>query len=244
MSTPAAPGAAVTTISMSYAIPAVPVVVLVAPPGSGKTRLLHQWASQVPADERWTFIVRGEIGGEVSGVAPQTAAGLVDVNLSPPPVTHKSDGAHIIQLAHDCACCNGKLILQTHLGRTLRMRRPDRLFIEAVLDDHLPATLQWLAGPQWEGWLGPVRCMTLLPLMPPSDSTGDLLSQSDQLALSCADVACFLHPPGQADPALAGQRLLQARQQGGAAQWRLTAPIEKCDWPVVEQALGTARRRI
>lgn len=90
-----------------------------------------------------------------------------------------SAGALTIALAHDCACCNGKLILQTHLSRTLRMRRPDRLFVEAVLDSHLPATLQWLGGPQWAGWFEHVRCMALLPLVKPfPDSRSQALPQA------------------------------------------------------------------
>ncbi len=242
--------AASAAVKVAYTVPAVPVLVLAANPGSGKTRLLEQWASQVPDGQRWTFITRGE-------TVNQGEQAQDELNTQADGPRCRSEGAHVIHLAHDCACCNGRMVLKTHVARTLRMRRPDRLFIEAFLDDHLPKTLAWLAGPEWEGWLTQVRCMALLPLVPPKPD--EAMTES---ALSCADVLCFVTPRAPVSrqtphttavlsastetvPAVqAAQRLLQARQLGGPDQWRINAPLEKLDWGVIEQTLGTARRRI
>lgn len=205
--------------------PLIPVqtVVVAGAIGTGKTALLRRWAQHVPPGEKWTLITRG-LPGE-----PLPLGGA----------------AHVIALAHDCACCSGQLLLRTHLTRTLRMRRPDRLFIEAPLDAHLHKTLEWLASPAWTGWLAPVHCMSIRPLLGVDASDPSGLSGEDRLAIQSSDVLCFDAGAKSMTPqeaAAAAQRLLAARALGGAAQWRMQTDLATLDWPSVQSALGSARR--
>ncbi len=112
--------------------PPIPTWIIAGPAGAGKTTLLHGLAQGCPPNERWTVLLNGQ--------REQQEA-------------HWPDAVHRIQLAGGCACCTSRLVFHTHLSRTLRLRRPDRLFIEIDGNSHPEPLLNQLGEAQWRPWL-------------------------------------------------------------------------------------------
>ena len=192
-------------------------VLVMGPQACGKSELLLQWARQAPPEEKWTLLFNG----------------------STSPLGHLPENVHALQLAQGCLCCSSRLILNTHLGRTLRMRKPDRLFIEINHASHPDKLLSFLQDPQWQQWLAPPKCISVLPLsflqaLPPEDA-------SSNPWIHCADVIVVTGLE-QAEPAQAADILLTLRSRGGAAQLRVNADISAWPWGAAEAALGTGVR--
>jgi hypothetical protein len=174
---------------------------------------MRQWARQSAGDQLWTLIQRGGIDPD-DGLPPHVMG---------------------LALAHDCACCNGKLVLQTHLGRTLRLRRPHRVFIEADHTAHVGALMDWLGSGQWSNWLAPARCVLLLPLSARQDAS------TEEALVRQADVVCVIDAHRYAAHEVAA-RLLDLRRFGGAAQVRINAPLNDLRWSMIQGALASGRR--
>ena len=189
----------------------VSTVLVMGPQASGKSDLLLEWSRQSPAEEKWTLLFNG----------------------STLPLGHLPDNVHALQLAQGCLCCNSRLILNTHLGRTLRMRRPDRLFIEINHDSHPDKLLAFLQETQWQRWLAPPKCVAVLPFAYLQANSG---VQDPWTAH--ADVV-LVTGLAQAEPAQAADVLLALRGRGGASQYRVNADVMAWSWGAAEAALGT-----
>ena len=114
-------------------LPLIPTWIVAGPAGSGKTALIHGLSQGAAADATWTVLLNGQN-----------------------PSIENTDwpaGVHRIQLAGGCACCTSRIVFHTHLSRTLRLRRPERLFIEVSGDSHPEGLLRQLGEPQWQSWL-------------------------------------------------------------------------------------------
>ncbi|HEY1059716.1 MAG TPA: GTP-binding protein [Limnobacter sp.] len=68
----------------------------------------------------------------------------------------KAQGIHLLRLAPGCACCSSKLMLSTHLGRTLRLNQPDWLILELDSQSHVAQVQALLNEPQWQPWFSEV----------------------------------------------------------------------------------------
>ena len=195
----------------------VKTVLVMGPQACGKSDLLLHWARQSPPKEKWTLLFNG----------------------STLPLGHLPENVHALQLAQGCLCCSSRLILNTHLGRTLRMRRPDRLFIEINHASHPDKLLTFLQDTQWQQWLNKPKCVSVLPF-----SHAQALLAANELEnpwITCAD-AMLVTGLAQADPAQAADVLLALRQRGGPAQYRVNADVSVWSWGAAEAALGTGIR--
>jgi G3E family GTPase len=72
----------------------------------------------------------------------------------------KGNGIHVLRLAPGCACCSAKLILTTHLSRTLRLSQPDLLVLELDSKSHPDQVIAMLQEPQWNTWLSEINLYT------------------------------------------------------------------------------------
>jgi G3E family GTPase len=195
----------------------VQTVLVMGPQASGKSDLLLRWARQSPPQEKWTLLFNG----------------------STLPLGHLPENVHALQLAPGCLCCNSRLILNTHLGRTLRMRRPDRLFIEISHTSHPDKLLAFLQDPQWQPWLAKPKCVSVLPLSHVQNLLAD--NEAEAPWIDCAD-AVLVTGLAQADAVQAADALLALRRRGGTAQYRVNADVEAWQWGAAEAALGTGVR--
>lgn len=68
----------------------------------------------------------------------------------------KARGVHVLRLSPGCLCCSSKLVLTTHLARTLRLNQPDVLLVELETQSHPEQVLQLLQEPQWNAWFADI----------------------------------------------------------------------------------------
>ncbi|HEX5485648.1 MAG TPA: GTP-binding protein [Limnobacter sp.] len=69
-------------------------------------------------------------------------------------------GVHWLRMAPGCACCSSRLVIQTHLGRTLRLNPPDVLILEVDSGGHVDTLMQWLSTDQWQHWFSSIEVFT------------------------------------------------------------------------------------
>lgn len=68
----------------------------------------------------------------------------------------KARGIHVLRLSPGCLCCSSKLVLTTHLARTLRLNQPDVLLVELESQSHPEQVLKLLNEPQWNDWFADI----------------------------------------------------------------------------------------
>lgn len=68
----------------------------------------------------------------------------------------KARGIHVLRLSPGCLCCSSKLVLTTHLARTLRLNQPDVLLVELESQSHPEQVLKLLKEPQWNDWFADI----------------------------------------------------------------------------------------
>jgi hypothetical protein len=68
----------------------------------------------------------------------------------------KARGIHVLRLSPGCLCCSSKLVLTTHLARTLRLNQPNVLLVELESQSHPEQVLQLLKEPQWNDWFADI----------------------------------------------------------------------------------------
>lgn len=68
----------------------------------------------------------------------------------------KAQGIHVLRLSPGCLCCSSKLVLTTHLARTLRLNQPDVLLVELESQSHPEQVLKLLKEPQWTDWFADI----------------------------------------------------------------------------------------
>lgn len=68
----------------------------------------------------------------------------------------KARGIHVLRLSPGCLCCSSKLVLSTHLARTLRLNQPNVLLVELESQSHPEQVLQLLKEPQWTNWFADI----------------------------------------------------------------------------------------
>ena len=71
----------------------------------------------------------------------------------------KVRGIHVLRLSPGCLCCSSKLVLSTHLARTLRLNQPDVLLVELESQSHPEQVLKLLKEPQWMHWFADITCV-------------------------------------------------------------------------------------
>jgi hypothetical protein len=192
----------------------VQTVLVMGPQACGKSNLLLNWARQSPNHEKWTLLFNG----------------------STLPLGHLPDNVHALQLAQGCLCCSSRLILNTHLGRTLRMRKPHRLFIEINHDSHPDKLLSFLQDAQWQRWLAPPKSVSVLPWFYLQGG-----QTPDDPWIRSAD-AILVTGLAQAEPQRVADAFLALRAIGGPGQYRVNGDIGVWAWGAAEAALGTGVR--
>lgn len=95
-----------------------------------------------------TLMASSEIFSVV-GVEQQAALFELDAQ-------RKAQGIHVLRLSPGCMCCSSKLVLSTHLARTLRLNQPDCLVLELESQSHPEQVLILLKDPQWNGWFADI----------------------------------------------------------------------------------------
>ena len=68
----------------------------------------------------------------------------------------KARGIHVLRLSPGCLCCSSKLVLTTHLARTLRLNQPNVLLMELESQSHPEQVLKLLKEPQWNDWFADI----------------------------------------------------------------------------------------
>ena len=68
----------------------------------------------------------------------------------------KARGVHVLRLSPGCLCCSSKLVLTTHLARTLRLNQPNVLLVELESQSHPDQVLKLLKEPQWTDWFADI----------------------------------------------------------------------------------------
>jgi G3E family GTPase len=68
----------------------------------------------------------------------------------------KARGIHVLRLSPGCLCCSSKLVLTTHLARTLRLNQPNVLLMELESQSHPEQVLKLLNEPQWADWFADI----------------------------------------------------------------------------------------
>ncbi|WP_370262610.1 GTP-binding protein [Limnobacter sp.] len=68
----------------------------------------------------------------------------------------KAQGMHVLRLSPGCPCCSSKLVLTTHLARTLRLNQPEVLLLELETQAHPSEVLKTLSDPQWTPWFADI----------------------------------------------------------------------------------------
>jgi G3E family GTPase len=89
---------------------------------------------------------------EVFSVAPVQ----VQADLFRADEQRKAQGVHVLRLSPGCLCCSSKLVLTTHLARTLRLNQPDVLLLELESQSHPEQVLELLKEPQWIDWFADI----------------------------------------------------------------------------------------
>lgn len=69
----------------------------------------------------------------------------------------KAQGVHVLRLSPGCLCCSSRLVLTTHLARTLRLNQPDLLLVELESSSHPQQVLNLLNEPQWNNWFADIN---------------------------------------------------------------------------------------
>jgi G3E family GTPase len=69
----------------------------------------------------------------------------------------KARGIHVLRLSPGCLCCSSRLILSTHLARTLRLNQPNLLLLELESGSHPQQVLNLLNEPQWNDWFADIN---------------------------------------------------------------------------------------
>ncbi len=70
--------------------------------------------------------------------------------------TLRQTGTHVMRLAPGCLCCSSKLVLSTHLARTLRLNPPEVLVLELESQSHPDQVLELLNQPKWRSWFSSI----------------------------------------------------------------------------------------
>lgn len=71
----------------------------------------------------------------------------------------KAQGIHVLRLSPGCLCCSSKLVLSTHLARTLRLNQPEVLVLELESQSHPEQVRELLSDAQWSNWFSSVQVM-------------------------------------------------------------------------------------
>ena len=111
----------------------IPTWIVAGPSGSGKSALVHGLSAHCPEQELWTVLLHAQTDEWEKA--------------------YWSNNVHRITLAGGCACCSSKVVFHTHLSRTLRLRRPHRLFIEISEQGHPHNLTEQLSETQWQPWI-------------------------------------------------------------------------------------------
>lgn len=69
----------------------------------------------------------------------------------------KARGVHVLRLSPGCLCCSSKLVMSTHLARTLRLNQPEVLLLELESQSHPEQVLKLLNEPQWNTWFADIN---------------------------------------------------------------------------------------
>lgn len=74
----------------------------------------------------------------------------------------KAQGVHVLRLSPGCLCCSSKLVLTTHLARTLRLNQPNVLLLELESQSHPQQVLELLEEPQWNAWFSEITLVEVV----------------------------------------------------------------------------------
>ncbi|BET24560.1 CobW/HypB/UreG family nucleotide-binding protein [Limnobacter thiooxidans] len=74
----------------------------------------------------------------------------------------KAQGIHVLRLSPGCLCCSSKLVLSTHLARTLRLNQPDVLLLELESQSHPEQVIKLLKEPQWTDWFADITLVEVV----------------------------------------------------------------------------------
>lgn len=107
---------------------------------------------QLQQAQKITVFASGEV---FSLVAPDLQAQLLKDEQQ-----YRALGVHWLRMAPGCACCSSRLLIQTHLGRTLRLNQPDVLILELDSNSHVDQLQQWLSEAQWQRWFSSIEAYT------------------------------------------------------------------------------------
>jgi hypothetical protein len=69
----------------------------------------------------------------------------------------REQGVHVLRLSPGCLCCSSKLVLFTHIGRTLRLSQPDVLVLELDSQSHVAEVKKLLQESQWQTWFSVIH---------------------------------------------------------------------------------------
>lgn len=72
-------------------------------------------------------------------------------------IAKREQGIHVLRLSPGCLCCSSKLVLFTHIGRTLRLSQPDVLILELDSQSHIAEVKKLLQEPQWQTWFSVIH---------------------------------------------------------------------------------------
>jgi hypothetical protein len=106
----------------------------------------------VLADFSWasrTVLASSEI---FSLLNVEAQARLIELDLA-----RKAQGIHMLRLTPGCMCCSSKLVLSTHLARTLRFNRPEIMVLELDSQSHPEQVGAMLREPQWANWFSEIQ---------------------------------------------------------------------------------------
>lgn len=203
-------------------LPLIETVLVLGCHGVGKSRLIHHMASQIPQNTLWTVVV----------------------GANSPFVSKPIPGCHVLHLAPGCVCCSSRLILNTHLSRTLRLRRPHFLWIEVDPQSHPHEVLQVLQDMQWRTWLAPPKVIGLLNAQDMDLLNKPLGNRSYRDLTTMVGLSDVLIMDGLTDrpPQQASCFLLDLRSIGGANQVRIHAQVNNLSLGAVLSALVLGRR--
>lgn len=70
-------------------------------------------------------------------------------------------GYNVTRMAVGCVCCSSKLLLNTHLGRLMRLLQPSTMVLELDTSSHQANIRTMLCSGQWSGWFSPIEVVNL-----------------------------------------------------------------------------------
>lgn len=114
-----------------------------------RQQVIEQVLAGCGQDEKITLMASSEVFSR-STVAEQAALFRTDE-------ARKARGVHLLRLAPGCLCCTSKLIMTTHLTRTMRLNQPDTLVLELESQSHPQEVLALLKAPQWQDWFADIQ---------------------------------------------------------------------------------------